>query len=71
MPENFGPHLIIVIIYGVVTLLLVLLGVKIFDWITPRLDVPKELAENKNVAVAIVVAAIILGLCYLMAEVIK
>jgi putative membrane protein len=38
-----------------------LLGFKLFEWITRRLDVEKQL-ENQNIAVGIVVAALLLGI---------
>jgi uncharacterized membrane protein YjfL (UPF0719 family) len=49
------------VIYGVVGIVLTIAGYKIFDWITP-IDVEKELAERQNIAVAIVTAAVILGI---------
>jgi putative membrane protein len=55
------------LVYGAVGIALGALGFKIFDWITPHIDVEKELAEKQNVAVAIVAAALILGICYIVA----
>jgi len=49
------------LIYGVVGIVLIIAGYKIFDWMTP-IDVDKELGEKQNVAVAIVCAAVILGI---------
>jgi uncharacterized membrane protein YjfL (UPF0719 family) len=49
------------IIYGVIGIVLTIAGYKIFDWITP-IDVEKELSERQNIAVAIVCAAVILGI---------
>lgn len=57
--------------FGFVGLLLLLLGFKMFDWITPKLDIEQELAEKQNVAVAIVVSAIILGVCFIVASVVN
>ena len=37
-------------------------GFKLFDIMTPKIDLEKELGENKNVAVAIVVASVIIGI---------
>jgi putative membrane protein len=71
MPDNFLPNLAASIIYGVVCLALLMLGFKLFDWITPKIDFQKELAENKNIAVAIVLAALLLGVAHVMSEVIK
>ena len=71
MPDTFLPSLLASIIYGVACLALLLLGYKLFDWITPKIDFQKELAENKNLAVAIVLAALLLGVAHVMSEVIK
>ncbi len=42
------------------------LGYKLFDKCTPG-DLHKEILENKNVAAAIVAAAVILGVCIIIA----
>lgn len=49
------------IIYGIIGIILTIAGYKIFDWITP-IDVEKELSERQNIAVAIVCAAVIVGI---------
>jgi len=54
--------------FGAIGIVLALLGFKIFDWITPKIDVEQELAEKQNVAVAIVCAAVILGVSYIVAQ---
>ena len=59
-PE-LGERLAVMAIFGLVGILLMVIGFKIFDWITPKIDIQKELAEKHNLAVAIVIAAIILG----------
>lgn len=56
--------------FGVIGIALALLGFKVFDWITPKIDVEVELAEKQNVAVAIVCAAVILGVSYLVAQIV-
>src|SRR5438477_4102079 len=43
-------------VFGVMGMILMFLGFKIFDWMTPRIDVERELAEKGNIAVAIVCA---------------
>jgi uncharacterized membrane protein YjfL (UPF0719 family) len=48
------------VIYGLIGIVLTIGGYKIFDWITP-IDVERELGEKQNIAVAIVTAAVILG----------
>ena len=58
------------LVFGGLGILLTVLGFKVFDWITPRMDIQKELAEKHNLAVAVVCGAIILGVCYLVATVV-
>lgn len=47
--------------FGILGILLCVLGFKAFDWITPTINIEHELTEKHNVAVAIVMAAVILG----------
>jgi putative membrane protein len=54
------------LILGLLGIALAVLGFKVFDWITPRMDIQKELAEKNNVAVAIVMAAVLLGVAYIV-----
>jgi uncharacterized membrane protein YjfL (UPF0719 family) len=68
--ENFVPGLFNTLVFGILGVLLAMLGFKVFDWITPHMDIQKELAEKQNIAVAIVCAAIILGICYIVAGVV-
>jgi putative membrane protein len=63
--------LVFSVIFGVVGLFLIVFGFKLFDWMTPRVDVQKELAERNNLAVSIVVAAMILGVSYVVAHAIS
>jgi putative membrane protein len=55
------------LIFGVIGILLTLLGFKLFDWILPKVNVEVELAERHNIAVAIVMAAVILGISIVVA----
>jgi putative membrane protein len=57
-------------IFGLVGIVLLLLGYWLFDLITPRIDVQKELTE-KNMAVAVVVASLLLGIAYVAAHVVQ
>jgi uncharacterized membrane protein YjfL (UPF0719 family) len=66
-PQSFWHALASCVIFGAVGIILTLLGFKAFDWITPKLDLEKELMD-RNVAVAIVVAAVILGIAYVIAQ---
>ena len=51
--------------FGILGILLSILGYKLFDWISP-IDVEKELAEKQNIAVAIVVGSFIIGVCIII-----
>jgi uncharacterized membrane protein YjfL (UPF0719 family) len=70
LPEEFWPGFLATLLYGPLGIFLVVLGFKSFDWLTPKINIQHELAEKGNVAVAIVVSAIILGICYLVANVV-
>jgi putative membrane protein len=75
MPEDFWSNLwggvVGTIVFGLIGIVLTMFGLKLFDWITPRLDIEKELVEKSNVSVAIVSAALILGICHIVAVAIK
>jgi uncharacterized membrane protein YjfL (UPF0719 family) len=58
------------ILFGGIGIVLLLLGYWLFDLITPQIDVQKELRE-KNLAVAVVVSALLLGIAYMAAHVIQ
>jgi putative membrane protein len=68
-PHTFLAGVVSTLIFGLLGIVLTVFGFKLFDWLTPRIDVERELAENHNVAVAIVVAAIILGISIVIAAV--
>jgi hypothetical protein len=53
-------------IYALAGVLVAVLGYKLFDLCTPG-DLHKEIIENRNVAAAIIGAAIIVGVCILVA----
>jgi hypothetical protein len=61
---NFA-DMISTVIYGLIGIFLAVVGYFIFDWITPY-SLGKELVEDKNVAVAIVVAAILLSVAIIV-----
>lgn len=55
------------LVFGLLGILLIVLGFKVFDAITTKIDIERELAEKNNVAVAIVCAAMILGVAIIAA----
>ena len=67
--EGLGFAVLSSAVFGLMGIALLLLGYWLFELLTPRLDVQKELCD-KNVAVAIVVAALLLGIAYVAAHVV-
>ena len=59
--NHFGRAILATIVFGVIGIFLGVLGFKVFDWITPKINIERELTEGHNLAVAIVMAAVILG----------
>ena len=69
-PHTFGESLLSTAAFGGLGLVLLLLGYKLFEWITPHVHIEQELAQ-KNTSVAVVVAALLLGLSYIIARTIS
>jgi putative membrane protein len=70
LPEHFWPSIIGSAVFGLVGIVLLLAGYWLFDLITPRIDVQKEL-NDKNMAVAVVIVALLLGIAYVAAHVVQ
>lgn len=58
--EAMGASLVAAALFGVLGIVMLALGFKVFEWITPKLKVEEELGKG-NMAVGVVVAAVILG----------
>ena len=75
LPQEFWQHLwggfVGTVIFGLLGIGLAVLGFKVFDWLTPRIDIQRELGEKHNIAVAILVGAILLGICHIVAVAVK
>ena len=54
------------VIYGVLGIILAVIGMKVFEWVTPY-SVDKELAEKNNISVAIAMGAMVLGVSIIIA----
>ncbi|MBI5688784.1 MAG: DUF350 domain-containing protein [Verrucomicrobia bacterium] len=54
------------LLFAAIGILAAIAGYKLFDKCTPG-DLHKEIIENKNVAASIVAAAVILGVCIIIA----
>jgi putative membrane protein len=69
LPDYLLTDLLSTVAFGVVAILLIVLGYITFDKLTPRLDF-SDLLNKGNVAMAIVVGSFILGLCYVVGRVV-
>jgi putative membrane protein len=49
-------------VFGLLSIFLVVVGFKLFDWATPKLAIQEALME-KNIAVAITISSVIVGIC--------
>lgn len=64
---NYAISILLSLVIGMVGLLL---AYKLFDWMTPNLDFPQELGKG-NIAVAIFLAGLFIGLGLLLGSAIK
>ncbi len=69
LPEYFVGDIVATVAFGIIAILLVVLGYKVFDKLTPRLDFD-DLLNKGNIAMAIVIGSFIIGLCYVVARVV-
>ena len=70
LPESLFADLASTIAFGVVAILLLILGYIAFDKLTPKLDFDDQLNKG-NLALAVVVGSFILGLCYVIGRVVS
>lgn len=64
--QNLGQALGYMLIFAAIGIFAAIAGYKIFDKCTPG-DLHQEIIEKKNVAAAIIGAAVILGVCIIIA----
>jgi len=69
--EQFWINLLSSFVFGILGIVMAVGGFKLFDLLTPRINVEQELAEKQNLAVAIVCSAVILGISYIVASVVR
>ena len=55
------------VIYSILGLIMMILAIKVIDWLTPG-KLMKQLAEDKNIALAIFTGAAVLGICIIIAS---
>lgn len=64
--EGLGVPLLAAALYGLLGIALLVLGFKVFEWATPKLDVERKLQEG-SVAVAITVAGLLVAIATIVA----
>jgi putative membrane protein len=64
---NFINNILSALTFAVIGIVIFVVFFVVLDWITPY-DLWKELNEEKNVALAIVVGAAALGICIIIAS---
>jgi uncharacterized membrane protein YjfL (UPF0719 family) len=68
--EHFGIQILSTVTFGAIGIGLAVFGFKLFDYFTPgKLD--EEILQKHNMAAAILGAAIILGICHIVAAVVN
>jgi uncharacterized membrane protein YjfL (UPF0719 family) len=70
--QKIGPagNLVLSVVYGLVGIILLMVGYKIFEWVTP-FSVNDALSKDQNRAVGIVVGAIFIGIAIIVAAAIS
>lgn len=58
------------LIFGLAGILLLMIGYFVFEYLTAKLNVQEELAKG-NLAVAVVVAALLLSIAWIVAQVVS
>ena len=64
--QSLGQAMVYMLIFAALGIFAAIVGYKLFDKCTPG-NLNKEILENKNVAAAIVAAAVIIGVCIIIA----
>ena len=70
LPEYFLGDLVATAAFGVLAVLLIVFGYVTFDKLTPKLDF-NDLINKGNMAMGVVIAGFILGLCYVIGHVVS
>ena len=70
LPDYFFTDLVSTVAFGIVAILLIIVGYVAFDKLTPKLDF-NDLLSKGNIALGIVIGSFILGLCYVVGRVVS
>jgi putative membrane protein len=69
LPDYFLGDILATVAFGVVAIVLIVVGYVTFDKLTPKLDF-NDLINKGNTAMAIVVGSFMFGLCYVIGKVV-
>jgi putative membrane protein len=69
LPDYFAGDLVATFAFGLLAILLIIIGYVAFDKLTPRLDF-NDLIAKGNLSIGVVVGSFIIGLCYVIAHVV-
>jgi len=64
--RTIGEALLYMLVFAVAGIVMAILGYKLFDKFTPG-DLHKEIIDKQNVAAAVIAAAVVLGICIIIA----
>jgi len=70
LPDYFFTDLVSTVAFGIVAILLLIVGYLAFDKLTPKLDFD-DLLNKGNIALGIVIGSFLLGLCYVIGRVVS
>ena len=70
LPDYFFGDLVATVAFGIVAILLIIVGYVAFDKLTPKLDFD-DLLNKGNMALGVVIGSFILGLCYVVGRVVS
>jgi len=70
LPDFFLGDLVATVAFGIIAILLIVLGYITFDKLTPKLDF-NDLINKGNLAMGIVIGSFILGLCFVVGRVVS
>lgn len=69
-PKPLFGDMLETLVYSIIGLLIAILAFKVIDWLTPG-KMSKQIAEEGNVALAIVVAGLMIGISIIIAAAIS
>lgn len=70
LPEHFLVDLVATFAFGLITIVLMMIGYKVFDKLTPKTSF-EDCLNNNNIAVAVVVAGLFIAVAIVIASVIR